>query len=135
MWRNVYSPQPVFAATVLFGNAIGWTTGRLAPAMLAAFEETLPDVTPPGAHIGAPDFVARLAQHIQLRGDVATPFCGVGSRNENKQSADIFFACRDHVIASHSLSSAIQIVYRLAHSDVTAEQLAGMLKSCDDLIG
>jgi cyanophycin synthetase len=134
MWRNVYSPQPVLAGTVFFGNALGWTTARLSPALLAAFEEKLPGVLPRDAHLTAPDLVARLAQHIQLLGDIATPFCGVEARDERKQSADIFFACRDHLIAPQCLSLAAQIVYRLVHSAVTAETLAGMLKSCDDMI-
>src|SRR5262245_28382218 len=124
MWRNVYSPNPVLAATVVFGGAFGWTTGRLSPALFSAFEEKLPKVVLGGADVAAPEFVARLGQHIQLLGDVAVPFCGVASRDEKKQSADIFFACRDPVIAPQCLALASQIVYRLTHSDVPADHLA-----------
>ena len=41
MWRNMYSPQPVLAGTMLFGNAFGWTTERLSPALLSALEGKL----------------------------------------------------------------------------------------------
>ena len=134
MWRNMYSPQPVLAGTVLFGSAFVWTTERLPQALLSVFEQKLPGAVPRSVSLTAPDLVARLAQHIQLRGDVARPFCGVASRNEKKQSADLFFSCRDPMIAPQCLSLAGQIAYRLAHSDVTPEHLASMLKSCDDMI-
>jgi len=134
MWRNMYSPQPVLAGTMLFGNAFGWTTERLSPALLSALEGKLPGVVSRAVSLDAAEIVARLAQHIQLQGDMAAPFCGVGSRDEKKQCADIFFACRDPMIAPQCLALAGQIVYRLAHSDITVEHLAGMLKSCDDMI-
>ena len=37
MWRNVYSPQPVLAGTIVFGGAFAWTTERLSPSLLSAF--------------------------------------------------------------------------------------------------
>jgi len=134
MWRNVYSPQPVLAGTVLFGNTFTWTTEHLSPSLRAVFEQKLPDVVSSSGSLAAPDLVARLGQHIQLLGDVALPFCGVASRDERKQSADIFFSCRDPMIAPQCLAMAGQIVYRLAHSEVTTAHLASMLKSCDDMI-
>ena len=82
MWRNVYSPQPVLVGIVFFGSAFGWTTGNLSPALRSSLEEKLPDLLPRAGDIGAPDLVARLAQHVQIIGDVASPFCKVASRDE-----------------------------------------------------
>ena len=64
----------------------------------------------------------------------SSPFCGVASRDETKQSADIFFSCRDAVIGPQSFSLAAQIVYRLAQEGMTADRLALLLKSGDDMI-
>jgi cyanophycin synthetase len=134
MWRNVYSPQPILAGTIIFGSAYGWTTERLAPELRLVFEEKLPGAVPRSVHLAAPEIVARLAQHIQLLGDVASPFCGVGSRDETRKSADIFFSCRDPVIGPQSLTLAAQIVYRLAHEPMAADRLVPMFKACDDMI-
>jgi cyanophycin synthetase len=134
MWRNMYSPQPVLAGTIAFGDAFHWMTERLSPALLSVFEEKLPGAVPRSGSLAAPEFVARVAQHIQLLGDVAAPFWGVASRDDEKRSADLFFSCRDPVIGPQSFSLAAQIVYRLTEADVGAERLTGMLKSCDDMI-
>jgi cyanophycin synthetase len=134
MWRNVYSPRPVLAGSIVFGGAFAWTTERLSPAHLSVFEEKLPGAVPRSVSLAAPEVVARLAQHIQLLGDVTPPYCGVASRDETKQSADIFFSCRDAVIGPQSFSLAAQIVYRLAQEGLTADRLALLLKSGDDMI-
>src|SRR5262245_30183924 len=115
----MYSPQPIVAGTVLFDSAFGWTTERLSPAHLSVFEQNLPGAILQSVDLPAPDIVARLAQHLQLLGDVAAPFCGVASRDAKRRSADIFFSCRDPVIGSQSLSIAAQIVYRLAQENLT----------------
>lgn len=122
------------AGTIVFGAALGWTTERLSHSLLSVFEEKLPGAVPRSVHLDAPEVVARLAQHIQLSGDVALPCCGVASRDEEKKSADIFFSCRDPVIGAQSFGLASQIVYRLAHEPVTVDRLVAMLKSCDDRI-
>ena len=70
MWRNVYSPQPVLAGTVLFGSAFAWTTEHLSPALLSVFDQKLPGAVDRSVSLAAPDLVARLAQRIQLLGDV-----------------------------------------------------------------
>jgi cyanophycin synthetase len=98
------------------------------------FEEKLPGAVPRSVHLTAPELVARLAQHIQLLGDVTSRFCGVGSRDDARKSADVFFSCRDPVIGPQSLTLAAQIVYRLVHEPMTADRLVQLLKSCDDLI-
>jgi cyanophycin synthetase len=130
----VYSPQPVLAGTVLFGSAFAWTTERLSLPLRAVFEQKLPGIVPRSGSLAAPDLVAHLAQHIQLLGDVTVPFCGVASRDEKKQSADIFFSCRDPVIGPQCFALAGQIVYRLAHEEMTPDRVVLMLKSCDDMI-
>jgi cyanophycin synthetase len=134
MWRNLYSPQPALVGTVLFGSAFGWTTERLTAAHHSVFEEQLPGAIPRLVTLAAPDAVARLAQHLQLLGDIASPFYGVASRDEKKQSAEIFFSCRDPVIGPQSLSLAAQIVYHLAQGVLTADRLAELLKSCSENI-
>src|SRR6185295_6414534 len=100
----------------------------------SVFEEQLPGAIPRLVTLAAPDAVARLAQHLQLLGDIASPFYGVASRDEKKQSAEIFFSCRDPVIGPQSLSLAAQIVYHLAQGVLTADRLAELLNSCSENI-
>jgi len=119
----MYSPQPVLVGTVLFGSAFTWTTERLSPPLRAVFEQKLAGMVPRSGSLAAPDLVARLAQHIQLPGDVTVPFCGVASRDEKKQSADIFFSCRDPVIGPQCFALAGQIVYRLAHEEMPPDRI------------
>jgi cyanophycin synthetase len=134
LWRNIFAPQPVLAGTIWFGDAFGWTTERLSPAVVSALKDKLPGAAPDGDHLAAPEFVASLAQHIQLCGDVTPAVWGVGSRDNEKRTADVFFSCRDPIVGAQSFSLAAQIVDRLTHSDVGAERIARMLKSCDDMI-
>jgi len=107
---------------------------RLSPASVSVFEEKLPNLLRGSRSIDAPEFLARLAQQIQRIADVATPACGVVSRDKAKREAVLYFSCQDTIIAPRCLSLAVQIVDHLTESDVSPERLAKMLKSCADLV-
>jgi cyanophycin synthetase len=132
-WRNPHALQPVFLGTVLFADAFHWTTQSLSPAVLSALKEKMPGVFQEPGPIGAPEFVARLAQEIELLADVTPSSCGVASRDAPKCEADVFFSYRDPCLAPRSLSLAVQVTDRLVQSDVGPERLARMLKSCSDM--
>ena len=123
-WRNEHAHHPVIVGTVSLGDAFGWTTDRLSPAVFFVFKEKLPGVLPDSRSIGAGELVARLAQHIQLLTDVTASACGVVSHDEAKRQAVLFFSCMDTFIAPRCLSLAVQIIDRLAASDVSAERFA-----------
>ena len=133
LWRNSYAPHPVLAATVSLADAFGWTTERLPKAVLSALEEGLPALARSSSLDGA-EFVAHIAQRIQLLGDVATPLCGVASRDQEQRRAVLFFSARDFTLAAQSLSRAVQIVDRLIGSDATPERVARLLESCREMV-
>lgn len=134
LWRNAYADHPVLVGTVRFGEALGWTTDRLSPASLSIFEEHLPGLLRGSRSLDATEFLARLAQQIQLVADIAEPACGVVSCDTVKREAVLFFSCLDTFIAPRCLSLAVQIMNHLTETDVSSERLAKMLKSCADLL-
>jgi len=78
----------------------------------------------------AAELVARVAQEIQRLGDVTVSSCGVVERDSAKRNALVFCSCRDTFLSYRCLSLAVQIVDRLAQSNVNAEGVAKMLRSC-----
>lgn len=122
------------AGTITFGDAWNWTSERLAQGTRAIFDAKLPGVLPSDAMSGAPELVARLAQHIQLLADIASPTCGVASRDPSERRAVVYFSCQDFTLASQSMSVAVQVVDRLIASGATDEQLAKLLESCRDMV-
>jgi cyanophycin synthetase len=134
LWRNIHAAEPAMAGTIAFGDAWEWTTERLPRTHFAAFNEKLPASMPSGDVLGAAEFVAHLAQRIQLQADVASPTYGVASRASEERRAVVYFSCYDFTLASQSLSLAVQIVDRLVTSAATTEHLAKMLESCREMV-
>jgi hypothetical protein len=60
LWRNIFAPQPVLAGTIWFGDAFGWTTERLSPAVVSALKDKLPGAAPDGDHLAAPELVGMI---------------------------------------------------------------------------
>jgi cyanophycin synthetase len=134
LWRNVHAPEPVMGGTVTFGDAWTWTTERLPRALFPVLDAKLPASMPPGDVFDAAQFVAHLAQRIQLQADIASPAYGVASRDPREHRAVLFFSCYDFTLASQSMSLAVQIVDRLATSAGTPEQFGKMLESCREMV-
>jgi cyanophycin synthetase len=135
LWRNMHAPEPVMAGTVIFGDAWNWTTKRLPRSLFPLIDEKLPAPMPSGDVLDAAQFVAQLAQRIQLQADIASPACGVASRDPQHRRAVVYFSCRDFTLANQSMSLAVQLVDRLTQSDKNPEHLsAAMLQSCIDQV-
>ena len=134
LWRNVHAPEPVMAGSVTFGDAWDWTTERLPRALFPVLDAKLPAPMPSGDALDAAQFVAQLAQRIQLQADVASPAYGVTSRDPRERRAVLFFSCYDFTLASQSMSLAVQIVDRLATSAATPDHLGKMLESCGEMV-
>jgi hypothetical protein len=133
LWRNMHAPEPIMAGTVTFGDAWNWTTERLPRSLFPLIDAKLPAPTPSGDVLDAAQFVAQLAQRIQLQADIASPAYGVASRDPQERRAVVYFSCQDFTLASQSMSLAVQIVDRLSQSDKTPERFAAaMLQSCID---
>ena len=135
LWRNVHAPEPVMAGTVTFGDAWNWTTERLPRSLVPLIDAKLPAPVPPGDILDAAEFVAELAQRIQLQADIVSPAYGVASRDPSARRAVVYFSAQDFTLADQSISLAVQIVDRLTGSDSTLERLAAeMLRSCIDRV-
>lgn len=131
LWRNVHAPEPVMAGTITFGDAWNWTTERLPQSIFPLLDAKLPAPMPSGEVLDAAQFVAQLAQRIQLQADIASPGCGVASRDPRERRAVVYFSCRDFTLANQSMSLAVQIVDRLTQPDKNPERLAAaVLESC-----
>ena len=134
LWRNTHAPEPVMTGTVTFGDAWSWTTERLPRVLFPVLDAKLAGPTLSGNVVDAAQFVAHLAQRIQLQIDVALPGYGVVSRDPKERRAVLFFSCYDFTLASQSMSLAVQIADRLVTSAVTAEQLGKMLESSHEMV-
>jgi len=134
LWHNMHAPEPVMGGTVTFGDAWNWTTERLPRALFPVLDAKLPAPMPSGDVLDAAQFVAQLAQRIQLQADIVSPAHGVASRDPRERRAVLFFSCYDFALASQSISLAVQIVDRLVTSAGTPEQLAKMLESCREMV-
>lgn len=134
MWRNVYADHPVFLGTVFLGEAFDWTTQHLSPAVLSVLRQEMSVDISASNPIGAAELVARIAQQIQLLGDVTGSSCGVGERDSAKRTALVYFSCQDTFLAYRCLSLAVQIVNRMALPDLSVEGVAKMLRSCAEKI-
>jgi hypothetical protein len=77
LWRNIHAPTPVLAGSLALGDAFGWTTAALSPAQRALFQSRLPGVIDERGTVEAAGFVARIAQRLQLIGDITPPLCGL----------------------------------------------------------
>ena len=131
LWGNVHAPGPVMAGAITFGDAWNWTTERLPRSLFPLIDAKLPAPMPSDDVLDAAQFVAQLAQRIQLQADIASPSYGVASRDPQERCAVVYFSCRDFTLASQSMSLAVQIVDRLTHPDKTPERFVeAMLQSC-----
>jgi len=113
---------------LFLGDAFGWTTARLSPPLLAVFRHRLPDVIDDGKTLDAADFIATIAQQLQLVGDITPPLCAVRLRDPARQTARLFFSCRDPYLADACLAMAVQLVDRVVQSPAGAEALDTALR-------
>jgi hypothetical protein len=123
LWRNIHAPTPVLAGSLALGDAFGWTTAALSPAQRALFQSRLPGVIDERGTVEAAGFVARIAQRLQLIGDITPPLCGVRLRDPARRTAVSFFSCRDPHLADACLSMAVQLVDRAVQSPADADAL------------
>lgn len=129
-WHNAFASEPVLVGTVALGDAFGWTTSRLAPALRSVLEEQLPGALPDTGLLNSAALVAHVAQQVQLLADVGTATSGVASRDERERRATVFFSCQDGSLGPHAFSLALQIVDRLIEPDTTPQKLSELLQSC-----
>ena len=111
----------MLAARLLLGDAFGWTTAQLEPALVDVFRRRLPGAIAEGKTLDAAEFVAAVAQLLQLIGDVTASACGIHSRDPARGTAEIFFSCRDSYLADACLPMAVQLADRVTQSLGEAE--------------
>ncbi|MGH8677994.1 MAG: Mur ligase family protein, partial [Burkholderiales bacterium] len=105
------------------GDAAGWTAAALPESLIQVLHDKLPGFEIDG-RAGAAQFIATLAQEIQLIGEVSPPLYGVHAHDPEKTAATIFFAAMDPFLAEMSLAIAVQLISVLARGSTAPDQLS-----------
>jgi cyanophycin synthetase len=126
----MYSPRPATVAELALEDATAWTTASLAPPLRACFNEKFPDLRLAAGALDAAELVARLAQELQLIGDVTPRDTRVHARDASAGTATIVFASMDPHLAGTALFAAAAAVTEVATSPPPPARLAAILDEC-----
>jgi len=134
-WRNIYAEHPVQVMQLDLTGSTQWTAADLAKELVDTLDETFPGLDCRSRSLGSAALAVALALKIQTAHDLTPEISGVHSVSTDGTRATVFFACRDHYLATFTSQLATGLVNSLATEPaLTREGLAARLKEIDAFV-